>query len=220
MKKVYLTLAAVAIMFASCKDDDKTEVEIENNTTETTDNVEVDREEMPDKPMDSAAVQKAWREYMTPSKVHEMLAEETGKWDNKMTFWMGPDAPPQTENSVSTIKMIMGDRYQETMYDGNMMGMPFTGRGLLAYDNATEEFITTWIDNMGTGIMVLRGKHDKDNKTTTMTGEMVDPITKKNIAVREVYTIVDENTRKMEMYHDRGDGNEYKSMEIIMTRKS
>jgi hypothetical protein len=40
----------------------------------------------------------------------------------------------------------------------------------------------------------------------------------KKTPYRETYTIVDANTRKMEMF-DTKNGQEYKSMEIIMKRK-
>ncbi len=49
-------------------------------------------------------------------------------------------------------------------------------------------------------------------------GTMVDPITGKERKVREVYTIVDDNTRKMEMFETVDGGEEYKSMEIVMKR--
>ncbi|QYJ68103.1 DUF1579 domain-containing protein [Flavobacterium litorale] len=214
MKKIYLSLAVVALVFASCKKEEKMDPEAENETM--TDTI-VEEEVMPEEPMDSIAMQEAWGKYMTPSDTHKMLAEEVGTWNNEMKFWMGPGAPAQEVSSTCEIKMILGGRYQEAKYSGEMWGEPFNGKSTLAYDNAAEEFISTWIDNMGTGMLVLKGKHDEGTNTTKMTGEMVDPMTGKMMPVREVYTIVDENTRKMEMFYGSGD-NEYKSMEIIMTR--
>jgi hypothetical protein len=35
--------------------------------------------------------------------------------------------------------------------------MPFEGRGTEAYDNITKQYVNTWIDNMGTGIMHSTG---------------------------------------------------------------
>src|SRR5690606_30477306 len=136
----------------------------------------------------------------------------------EMTFWMGADAPPEKTTSTAEIKMILGGRYQETTYKGNMMGMPFEGRATVAYDNTTKEFVSTWIDNMGTGMMVTRGTYDEATKTVTSTGMMVDPFSGKEKKIREVYTIVDENTRKMEMFDVDANGNEYKSMQIDMKR--
>ena len=172
--------------------------------------------ETPEVPMDSIAMQKAWEAYMTPGDAHKMMAAEEGKWNNEMTFWMGPEEEKAT--STAEVKMIMGGRYQVGKYTGDMMGMAFEGQSTLAYDNATKEYISTWIDNMGTGLGVLRGTYDEARKSTTLTGSMVDPITGKEKQVREVYTIVDDNTRKMEMYETGADGKENKTMEIVMKR--
>jgi hypothetical protein len=35
--------------------------------------------------------------------------------------------------------------------------MPFEGISTLGYDNAKKTFFSTWIDNMGTGMMVMEG---------------------------------------------------------------
>ncbi len=214
MKKIYLSLAIVAVAFASCKKEEKTEPE----TVVATDSVATE-EVVPEQPMASAAMAQAWEKYMTPGEPHKMLADETGKWDCEMTFWMAPDAPPETYKSTADIKMVMGGRYQESMYKGEMMGMPFEGKATVAYDNASDEYISTWIDNMGTGLMVMRGKMEEGSNSMTLTGETTDPMTGKTCKMREVYTIVDENTRKMEMY-DNKMGEEHKNMEIIMKKKA
>ncbi len=70
-----------------------------------------------------------------------------------------------------------------------------------------------------TGIMVMRGNYDEASKTFRMEGEVIDPVTKKMKRMREVITMVDENTQKMEMYDTGYDGKEFKNMEIIMKRK-
>ncbi len=213
MKKLILAGAVIALCFVSCKNETKESMETDNSMV--TDSTVA---ETPEAPMDSVAMQKAWEAYMTPGEPHKMLAAEEGSWNNEMTFWMDPDTPPEKATSTADIKMIMGGRYQVSNYSGNMMGMPFEGRATVAYDNATDEYISTWIDNMGTGLGVMRGKYDEASKATTLKGSMVDPMTGKEKQVREVYTIVDDNTRKMEMFDLGPDGNEYKSMEILMKR--
>ncbi|HET8809956.1 MAG TPA: DUF1579 domain-containing protein [Flavobacteriaceae bacterium] len=222
MKKIFISLSVLALCFASCKENN-TETKETTDKSVVADSLAADslraEKEMPEEPMDSVAMQKAWEAYMTPSDVHKMLAEEVGSWTNEMTFWMVPNGEPTKATSTAEIKMILGGRYQQTNYQGDMMGMPFEGMATVAYDNSTKEIISTWIDNMGTGMLVLRGKYDGTGKTITTTGSMVDPITGKEIKVREVYTIVDDNTRKMEMFYTEKNGEEYKSMEIIMTRK-
>src|SRR5690606_4069409 len=149
---------------------------------------------------DSAAMAQAWQAYMTPGDMHKMMADEEGKWNCDMTFWMGPDAPAEKQTAGCEVEMILGGRYQKSTYSGDMIGMPLEGIATLAYDNNTNEFTSTWIDNMGTGMMVLKGKYDSNTHTTTMNGSAVDPMTKQEKQVRETYEIVDENTRKMQMF--------------------
>ena len=176
MKKFIIPIIILALFFVSCKNENK---EAMDENTDMVDTTAVDTTEMKEEPMDSVAMQKAWDAYMTPGAQHERMAADVGKWKDSLTFWMGPDAPPQHATATEDIKMIMGGRYQVSNTTGEMMGMAFEGRGTLAYDNATNEYISTWIDNMGTGIAVTRGKYNEDSKSTTMTGSMVDPMTGK-----------------------------------------
>ena len=119
---------------------------------------------------------------------------------------------------LAEIKMILGGRYQEGTTTGEMMGMPFEGRSTLAYDNITNEYISTWIDNMGTGLAVMRGKYDEASKTTSLTGTMVDPISGKEKQMKQVYTVIDDNTRKLQMFEVGPEGEETINMEIVMKR--
>jgi hypothetical protein len=146
------------------------------------------------------------------------MAEEVGSWTADMTFWMEAGGEGSKAKSTADIKMILGGRYQEMNYKGNIMGMDFEGKSIISFDNATKEYTTTWIDNMGTGLMVLKGKADKSGKVINLSGTIVNPVDGKTAPYREVYTIVDANTRKMEMY-DTKNGKEFKCMEIIMKRK-
>lgn len=211
MKTNYLYLGALLITLLSCKDNVKVEVSKDKTDTVAT--------EMPEAPKpDSATVAKAWEAYMTPSKAHEMLTKDTGIWHSELTFW-SPDSPePMKSTATATYKMILGGKYQEGTFSGDMMGMPFEGKGIVAYDNAKEEFISTWIDNMGTGMFISRGKYDETSKTLTLLGTMVDPVTKKEKQVKEIVTYIDNDNQKMEMF-DVENGKEFKSMEIVSKRK-
>ncbi|MCB0454795.1 MAG: DUF1579 domain-containing protein [Aequorivita sp.] len=218
MKKLMLTVSVFALCFASCKNETKEPMETDNSTVVDTTAIEVDTTEMTEEPMDSVAMQKAWEAYMTPGEAHKRMAADEGKWNDELTFWMSPDAPPEKATATDEVKMIMGGRYQESITTGEMMGMPFEGRSTLAYDNVTNEYISTWIDNMGTGLAVMRGKYDEASKSTTLMGTMVDPMSGKEKQMKQVYTFIDDDTRKIEMYETGADGNEVKTMEILMKR--
>lgn len=164
------------------------------------------------------AMMKAWQAYMTPGDVHKMIAKSDGTWNSDVTVWMTPGAPPEKSKSVCENKMILGGRYQESTHKGTMMGMPFEGMNLLGYDNAKKIFTSTWIDNMGTGTMVMEGTWDPATKTINFKGKSVDPTTGKDMDIREVFTLVDDNNQVMEMYCTN-DGKEMKTMEIKFSRQ-
>ena len=216
MKTNYFYLVAVLLCLASCKKEATMEEKMTVNDTVK----KATEKEIPAEPMDSLSMQKAWQEYATPTEPHKRMASEAGTWNEDLTFWMGPDdTKPQKSTATVNTKMLFNGLYQESVHTGNMMGMPFEGRSTLAFDNAAQEYVSTWIDNMGTGIMIMRGKYDQASKTLKMEGECTDPLTKKVKKMREVITSVDADTQKMEMYDTAPDGKEFKSMEIILKRK-
>ena len=165
-----------------------------------------------------AAEQKAWMDYMTPGPTHQLLAKSDGEWNEELTMWMEPGGQPVKSTSSASNRMILGGRYQHSTHTGNVMGMPFEGIGITGYDNIKKVFVSTWIDNMGTGIMYSEGKWNEATKTVEFKGMGVDPVSGKELKIRQVMKIVDDNTETMEMFTTK-DGKEFKSMEIKMSRK-
>ena len=169
-------------------------------------------------PVDQAAMEKAWQTYMTPGDVHKMLAKSDGEWTGDVSMWMAPGAPPEKSTATVINKMILGGRYQQNTYTGKMMNMPFEGTGTVGYDNAKKMFVSTWVDNMGTGIIYMEGPWDDATKTVNMKGKQTDPLTGKETGIRETFKIVDDNNQVMEMFSTMN-GSEFKTMEIKLKRK-
>ena len=169
--------------------------------------------------MDSAAMMKAWQSFMTPGDMQKMLAKSEGVWNEEVTTWMDPGKPPQKSTSTCTNKMVLNGLYQESVHKGTVMGMPFEGHGTVGYDNAKKVFVSSWIDNMGSGIMYTEGTWDNASKSLVMKGKMTDPLTGKDTDVKEVMKFIDDNNQTMEMYVPGPDGKEMKTMEIKFTRK-
>ena len=165
-------------------------------------------------------------EMAKPGDNHKILADMVGTWTHKVKFWMAPGAPPSESSGTTVYKSIMGGRYlvgavsgkiEMPGADGKMKKVEFKGMSIDAYDNAKQKFVSTWIDNMGTGIMMLEGSYDPATKSLTYTGtaEMMPGMTSK---VRQVINVADKDKHSMEYYEDRGQG-ETKTMEINYTRK-
>ena len=213
MKQITLTLCAATMLLFACNDKKKTD-EGKTATTET----KMESKETMAMP-DSATMMKNWQDYMTPGDVHKMMAKWDGTWNGDVTMWMNPGAPEQKSTSTAVNKMVFNGLYQQSTHTGNMMGMPFNGMSTVAYDIHKKEFMSTWIDNMGSGIMLLKGPWDEATKTITLKGTMTDAGTKADVDVRETFQIIDDNTQEMKMYVMMPDGKEFNTMNIKFTRK-
>ena len=167
--------------------------------------------------MDQEAQMAAWQGYMTPGEMHKVLAGAVGEWKTDITTWMDPGQPPTTAEGTAVCEAILDGRYFQFKHESTMMGMPFSGIETFGYDNARKKFFTSWIDNMGTGIMNLEGTYDEAAKTITYNGTSTD-FQGKEIKVREVLKIIDNDNSVVEMYGDQGKG-EVKMMEVKSTRK-
>jgi hypothetical protein len=216
MKRITLTICTVLILFA-CNNDKKTEeTKTDKDTTKT--EASVPKQEVPPK-MDSAAMMKAMMDYGTPGEMHKMLAKSDGNWTEDITFWMDPSAPAQKMTASCTNKMVLNGLYQQSVHTGSFNKMPFEGHSTVGYDNAKKVFFSSWIDNMGSGIQNLEGTWDDATKTLTMKGKETDPMSGKDMDVRETMTMNDDNNQKIEMFKPGPDGKEYKCMEIALKRK-
>ncbi|MBB6332606.1 hypothetical protein HNP24_003598 [Chryseobacterium sediminis] len=213
MKNV-LTILSIAFLLTACEKGKTTAV----NNSDKTDSTAASSEW---KPVDSATSMKNWMAYSTPGEMHKMLAKSDGTWTGETTMWMENGAKPMMSKSEATNKMMYGGRYQITNHKGDFMGMPFEGMSIVGYDNSKKKFVSTWIDNMGTGIMHSEGDWNASTKSVEFKGKMTDPSRPgKDCDFREVFTFVDDNNQKLEMYGpDSKTGKEYKTMEIKYTRK-
>jgi len=156
---------------------------------------------------------------MAPGPAHKQLAQLVGDWTFTSKMWMDPSAPPTDMSGTTSYRMILGGRYLHGEHHGSFMGMPFEGLGDVAFDNLTQKYYASWMDNMGTSLLVLPGSYDAAKKAYTFTGEMPDPAKPSVvIKVREVITLVDADTHRLEWYQTQG-GKEARTMEIVYTRK-
>ncbi len=210
MKHLFLCLALLATQYAFAQNDDGT-------PRKTTPVISKPAEKNAET-LSPEQIQDRWKSYMSPGEMHELLSRDAGNWNETITMWTEPGAEPTQNTSTCEIKMIYDGRYQVAEHKGDFNGMTFFGTGTVAYDNVLKKFISTWIDNMGTGIMYTEGTYDAKKNCINFSGEMVDPILGKKVMVREVFYIVDEGTRRMEMFVLNPGKKEYKNMEITMRR--
>lgn len=177
-----------------------------------------------DAPPQMSAEQKAMMDKMTkaatPGSQHAMLSKMAGEWTCSVKLQMDPSQPPQASQSTATITGLMDGRYIQEVDSGMMNGMPFTGMGLYGFDNVSGKYVSSWIDNMGTGIMTSVGAADASGKVITWMGTMNDAVTGKPATARMVTTIADDDHHTFEMFSTPpGAKKEMKVMTIEYARK-
>jgi hypothetical protein len=176
-----------------------------------------------------AEMMKQMMELSKLNENHKLLASLAGNWTYNIKFWMNPDpsAKPQESKGNASTKPVMAGRYfvmdvsgkmQMPSPDGKMKDVEFKGMGIDGYDNVKKKFVSSWIDNMGTGIEFSEGTYDPATKTFTYASEM-ETVPGMKTKVREVLKIADNDHHTFEWYEDRGTGQEAKTMEISYTRK-
>jgi hypothetical protein len=175
-------------------------------------------------------MQKMMLQMMELSKLnenHKLLASLDGTWNCNVKMWMDGDTSkkPDVSKSTAVRKSIMDGRYvvmevtgkmEMPGPDGKKKEVTFQGRGTEGYDNVKKKFVGTWMDNMGTGIMMSEGDYDPATKTFTYTSE-IEMVPGMKQKIREVVKITDKDHMDFEWYEDRG-GKEMKTMEIAYTR--
>ncbi len=169
--------------------------------------------------MDPKAMQDAMMKAAALGPQHEVLKKMVGEWNCTVKNWMDPSQPPTEAKSTSVVTALMDGRYIQEQTTGEMMGMPFSGMGISGYDNIMKKYVSTWMDNFGTGIMMSQGTPDASGNVITWTGSASDPATGKMVKYRMVSRVTDENKRSFEMYSAGPTGKEAKMMEITYERK-
>jgi hypothetical protein len=177
-----------------------------------------------DKPKEGAPAMggpemEAMMKAMTPGENHKHIARYAGDWTFTNKMWMDPSQPASESTGTMHGEMILGGRYVQATWKGNFMGMPFEGRGTHGYDNLSKQYVSSWIDNMATGIMYSTGTCDAAGKRCEDKGDMMDPMTGQKSYMRTVTNWTSDKSFTMEMYGPGPSGQEVKMMEFVVTKK-
>lgn len=175
-------------------------------------------EKKPQGKMDMQAMTEVCQRLATPGAPHKLLAHMAGSWNTRTKCWSEPDKPPMESTGTCQQRMLLGGRFLQQEFTGEMMGSPFTGIGLAGYDNHTRKHVSTWMDSMGTGIHFFEGTASADGKIITQTSRYDHPV-QGPVQWRTVTRIVDDDTLVFDMYSTGKSGKEDKVMEITYTRK-
>jgi len=171
-----------------------------------------------EKPMDPQARMEVYTKLAAPGEQHKQLASLAGSWTTKTKEWMEPNKPPVESTGSAEMKMLLDGRFLQQELTGQMMGQPFSGIEITAYDNVLKRYVTSWMSTMGTGIFTMEGTASTDGKTITLKGRHAEP-GGGYMKHRAIWKIVDSNTQTFDMYGAHPGEKEWKMMEMTYTRK-
>lgn len=158
---------------------------------------------------------------------HKQLEYMVGTWDYTCKTFMGGQEDASTGRAVC--KPVMNGRFFQMEHqgkfsmpgpDGKEKAMEFHGISVTGFDNQKQKFVSTWIDNMSTGIMHSEGTFDPSSKTYTYMAEMPDCMNPAGgmVKIRETIKIVDKDHYVFEFFETRAGSPEERTMEITYTR--
>ena len=165
--------------------------------------------------LDQEEIMKKMQAAGTPGPAHKALDAFAGDWKTEVKFWMDPGGPANVSQGKSKVRWILGGRFLEEDFHGEWMGKPFTGLGLMGFDNTRQQFKSVWVDEVGTAMTISEGRAESGNQVITLQGKADCPASgQRDISVKHVYRVFGPNKHILEMFHD-GE----KRMEITYTRQ-
>jgi len=170
------------------------------------------------KKMDMYAMMEVYMKLAVPGAPHKALEVMAGSWTTKTVAWMEEGKPPMESKGICEQKMVLGGRFLQQDYTGDMMGTTFNGINIIGYDNHTKKYVSVWLDSMGTGIYFFEGEASPDGKTITQESHYDDPV-KGPTTWRSVSRVVDGDTVVYEAYVGSEGGKQERMMEMTLTRK-
>jgi len=157
--------------------------------------------------------------YGTPGPAHAVLANRVGTWNLKVRMFLSPDAPPEESAGTSTMQWTLDGRFIQDTTAGSFAGTPFRGQGLLGYDNLKHVYVSSWVDNMSTGIMASEGTYDEKTKTFAFTGAMPDAmVAQAYVLARTTESWTDADHFVVRSWSPGPDGKEVMNMELLYSR--
>ena len=169
---------------------------------------------------DMAKLMADYEKLMTPGAEHQLLGKFVGEWNIESKWYPGKGAPAMESKATSSTKWILNGRFLQSDFRGDMMGKPFQGLGIEGFYTFKKKYTMIWLDETATAIYTAEGTASPDGKTITYMGKHDDPMTgAKDIDVKYVGTMIDDNKHIFQIIEKPGTPDEYTAMEMTYTRK-
>lgn len=153
-----------------------------------------------------------------PGPEQAVFSNDVGVWDATVEMFMEPGAPPVVSQGVETNALGCGGLCLISDFKSEMMGAPFSGHGVTAYDAVKKKYVGVWIDSMSLAPSYSEATYDAVKKV--MSGTMEGPDLSGTICkMRNTAEWTSPDARVMSMYTRGPDGKETLSMRITYKRR-
>ena len=156
-----------------------------------------------------------------PSDAHKKLDAFAGQWTFTAKFWMEPkQKKPEVSKGTNDNTWILGGRFLQTKTAGEATKAwpAFEGVGFVGYDNAKQQYTTTWMNNMSTGTESATATFDDKTKTLNVAGVYNCAMEKCEKKYRAVWKIKGKDAYSYTTYMNDKNNKEFKTMEIEYKR--
>jgi hypothetical protein len=149
----------------------------------------------------------------------EEVGKYTGDWTANYIMWMDPSQPPMNSAVKVHSETIMNGLFLVSKYTGFMMEMNYDGLLTIGYSNEKKKYVSTWMDNMNSGIDYREGVKSADGKSIVFEGNTIDSMTGKETPSKLVLNMTGEKEYKLEVMMMMMGGMEMKTVEVDLTRE-
>ena len=166
-------------------------------------------------PVDDSAIT---QEMPRPGEEHKWIAKRVGKWNIASKMRMTPDTPWMNTKATETCTTICGGFWISCEFEGDFMGMKFTGRQTVGFDQHKKKYISTWIDSFGSYMTYSEGVRGDDGKSLHFKGKTFNPTTGTMVDTSMVIVFKNDDEVSMTMRGPDPDGKQFVTMEMLYTR--
>lgn len=178
-----------------------------------------DKAQTPEMPAEQKAMMEAMAKMCTIGDQHKQLEAFVGEWTTTCKMRFTGEAPWEESAGTCTAKMVLDGRFLHMEHKGTMMGQPHVGISTTGYDTMKGKFVSTWMDNMCTGITMSEGTYDPSTKAYTYHTQMPCPM-KEGDTIKVRYVIKMDGKDKFTFeWFETQDGKEVNTMIISYVRK-
>ncbi|MEK6677483.1 MAG: DUF1579 family protein [Planctomycetota bacterium] len=158
-----------------------------------------------------------WAKNAEPGEFHQKLEPLVGEFVGVSSYWSAPDAEPTKSRAFFRRKWVLGGRFLQEEYVGEVFGSKVNSLGMIGYDNKNKKYVSAWFDTMDTGMETMDGEIDVTGKVLSFTEVHTNPATQKTETMRYVFRMESSTKHIIEMYTQDDKGKEFKTLETVCT---